>query len=380
MAPITFDIVARDPETYARAGVLRTTHGTIPTPAFAPVGTQGAVKAMSPRDLEEIGVTVVMANAYHLEMRPGSDVVSALGGLHGLSGWDGPLMADSGGFQVFSMAGRREIDSDGVTFRSHIDGAAHRFTPESVAELQESLGADLIMPLDVCTGFPVSRAQAAADARLTAEWARRALRSHSRDDQLLYGIVQGSVYGDLRAESAAMLADAGFRAFAVGGVSVGEPKAEMLCAIEASVPGLPEAAPRHLLGVGHPEDIVEAVARGMDTFDCVAPTRWARNAGAITMDGRINIRNAEHTSDVRPLQDGCMCYACRHFSRGAIRHLLKAGEILGLHLLTIHNLRFVLDLTARLRSAILDGTFASCRRDFLTDYAGGAYSSAAAPR
>jgi queuine tRNA-ribosyltransferase len=339
------------------------------------VGTQGAVKAASPRDLRDLGVQVVMANAYHLAMRPGPATVAALGGLHAMAGWDGPMMADSGGFQVFSLETRRQIDPDGVTFQSHVDGSEHRFTPESVVRLQETLGADLIMPLDVCTPYPVDRRRARADLELTHAWARRSLRAHNRADQLLYGIVQGSTFPDLRAEGARAVAAMGFEAFAVGGVSVGESKPEMLAALASAAEPLPEGAPRHLLGVGHPEDIVAAVAYGMDTFDCVMPTRVARNAGALTMDGRINLRNADHARDVRPLQDGCTCYACQNFSRGAVRHLVKAGEILALQLLTVHNLHFLVELMRGLRAAIQEGRYESFRHQFLSTYAGGAHAA-----
>ncbi|MCE7938464.1 tRNA guanosine(34) transglycosylase Tgt [bacterium] len=376
MGGLRFDVVARDGASLARRGVLYTPHGPIATPAFAPVGTQGAVKALAPRDLLGLGVEVVMANAYHLAMRPGADTVAALGGLHALSGWDGPLMTDSGGFQIFSLQGASRVDDDGVTFKSHVDGSMHRFTPESVVALQQTLGADLVMPLDVCTGHPAPRARAAHDMRVTLRWAERARRSHTRPDQWLYGIVQGSVYADLRAESARSTAQLGFPAYAIGGVSVGESKPEMLAAVEAAVPHLPPHAPRHLLGVGHPEDIVEGVARGIDTFDCVMPTRVARTAAALTMDGRINLRNASHVADLRPLDPACGCYACQRFSRGAIRHLFMAGEMLGPHLLTLHNVHFTLDLLRRIRAALESGTFGGFRRDFLARYAHGAYAPA----
>ncbi len=376
MGKLRFDTHSRDTESLARTGVLYTPHGAIPTPAFAPVGTQGAVKALSPRDLRDLGVEVVMANAYHLAMRPGADTVAALGGLHALSGWNGPLMTDSGGFQVFSLPGASRVDADGVTFKSHIDGSTHRFTPESVVDLQQTLGADLAMPLDVCTGYPATREQAARDLRLTLAWAERSLQAHGRRDQWLYGIVQGSVYADLRAESARRTAELDFPAYAIGGVSVGEAKSDLLAAIDAAVPHLPPAAPRHLLGVGHPEDIVEGVARGIDTFDCVMPTRVARTAAALTMEGRINLRNAHHATDRRPLDPACACYACQQFSRGAIRHLLMAGEMLGPHLLTLHNLHFTLDLVRQMRAAIASGTFGDFRREFLTHYARGAFRPA----
>lgn len=368
MSAIRFQIVAQDATSAARAGELRTPHGCILTPAFAPVATQGAVKAMSPANLSRLGVQMLMSNAYHLAMRPGAATVAALGGLHALAAWPGPVMTDSGGYQVFSLASRSRVDASGVHFRSHVDGSLHHFTPESVVALQEILGADLIMPLDVCTGYPADRATAAEDLSLTMAWAARSLAARTRPDQALYGIVQGSVYPELRAQAARAVAALGFEAFAVGGVSVGEPKAALLTSLEASVPHLPPGAPRHLLGVGNPEDLVAAVARGIDTFDCVMPTRVARNGGALTMNGRINLRNAEFTQDTGPLEAECPCLACRDFSRGAVRHLVKAGEILGLHLLTVHNLHFTVGLVRQAREALLGGCFARFRADFEARY------------
>ncbi len=375
MPPLVhFEVLGCDPLTSARAGILHTPHGLVPTPAFAPVGTQGAVKAVTPRDLGDLGVAIMMVNAYHLAVRPGADTVSALGALHEITGWEGPLMADSGGYQIFSLGKQATFDTDGVTFQSPTDGTSHRFTPESVVALQERLGPDLALPLDVCTPYPASRERAAADMTITHDWARRSREAHGRTDQALYGIVQGSTYADLRAESARTVSQIGFDGYAVGGVSVGEPKEAMLASVNACARLLPPDAPRHLLGVGHPEDLVECVALGMDTFDCVMPTRVARNAGALTMAGRINLRNAAFTTDRRAIEPECSCYACQHFSRGAVRHLVKAGEILGLHLLTIHNLHFTLDLMRSVRAAILAGSFAAYRREFLRHYAGGAHA------
>jgi queuine tRNA-ribosyltransferase len=268
------------------------------------------------------------------------------------------------------------MDTDGITFRSHVDGAIHRFTPESVVELQELLGADLVMPLDVCTAYPVDRATAERELDLTHAWAARALAAWRSADQVLYGIVQGSVFPDLRAQSARAVAGLGFAAFAVGGVSVGEPKAALWAAVDAALPHLPAGAPRHLLGVGNPEDLVDGISRGIDTFDCVMPTRVARNAGALTMAGRVNLRNAEFAHDPGPVDPTCSCYACRHFSRGAIRHWLKAGEILGLHLLTVHNLHFTLGLVRSARASIAAARFAEFRASFGAQYAGGSLTAA----
>ena len=351
-----FEVVARDPRSRARAGILHTPHGAIPTPCFAPVGTQATVKTVTPRDLREVGATLVLANAYHLAMRPGAERIARLGGLHRFMAWDGPLLTDSGGYQVFSLADLRRLDEEGVLFRSHIDGSEHFFTPERVIEIQELLGADLIMPLDVCTAYGTDYAQTRREMELTHRWAERSLAAHSRRDQMLYGIVQGGFFADLRRESAAFLAGLPFPGYAVGGLSVGEPKEEMWAMLEAVVPLLPEDKPRHLLGVGTVDDLVRAVAAGIDTFDCVYPTRLARNAGAMLRSGeRLNLRNARFADDPAPIDANCDCYTCQHFSRAYIRHLVKADEILGLHLLTLHNLRTVIRLMEELRAAILDG-------------------------
>ncbi len=370
----SFEILARASGSDARAGILYTEHGPIPTPAFAPVGTQGAVKALSPRELEAIGVHLLMSNAYHLAMRPGIEIVEDLGGLHALAGWSGPIVTDSGGFQVFSLDDRARVDDEGVTFRSHVDGSRHRFTPESVVALQQALGSDLAMPLDVCSQHPATRQRAEEDLRRTLSWAARARDAHGDHPQLLYGIVQGSTYPDLRQRAAERIAGLGFDAYAIGGVSVGESKAQLWSAVDASLPALPEARPRHLLGVGHPEDLIEGIARGIDSFDCVMPTRVARMAGALTMQGRLNLRNAKHAKDRAPIEDACGCYTCRRFSRGALRHFLKAGEILGAQLLTLHNLHFTLRLVAEAREAILAGRFDTFRRRFLIDYEQGAHA------
>lgn len=361
MPHFRFEILARDPHSLARAGVLHTPHGPVPTPAFLPVGTQATVKGCTPTTLKRLGASIIMSNAYHLALRPGVETVQSLGGLHGLAGWDGPMMTDSGGFQVFSLAHLRTVDADGVSFRSHLDGSALRFTPESLMALQAGLGADLIMPLDVCSPGGAERSKAEADMRLTLAWAERAIAAQQRDDQLLYGIVQGAAHPDLRRESARATRALGFGAYAIGGLSVGESKDAMLGALDAAVVELPEAAPRHLLGVGHPEDFVSGVLRGMDSFDCVMPTRVARTGGALTWDGRLNMRNAVHAQDPAPLDADCDCPACRGFSRGAIRHFLKAGEMLGPMLLTAHNLRFMLRLMDDLRQAILDGRLGAVR-------------------
>jgi queuine tRNA-ribosyltransferase len=362
MSAIRFEVLARDPATGARAGLLHTPHGPVATPAFVPVGTQGTVKAATPADLAALGVELVMCNAYHLAMRPGAETVRALGGLHRLAAWDAPLMTDSGGFQVFSLAERRKVTDDGVTFRSHVDGNLHHFTPESVVALQEALGADLAMPLDVCTPYPADRADVERDLARTQAWLERAVVARRRADQALYGIVQGGLFPDLRAEAARAVVALEPEGYAVGGVSVGETQGQMLAAVAATVAELPQGAPRHLLGVGHPDDLVPCIALGIDTFDCVLPTRLARNAAALTPSGRISLRHAAYRADTRPIQAGCDCYACRNFSRGAIRHFVKADEILAAQLLTLHNLAFTVRRVAAARAAILAGAFDDFRR------------------
>ena len=362
--PFSFEILATDPATRARAGIIHTPHGAIPTPCFAPVGTQAAVKAMSPRDLKEVGATLILANTYHLAMRPGASLIAKLGGLHHFMAWDRPLLTDSGGFQVFSLAGLREINENGVRFRSHIDGSEHFFSPESVIEIQEALGADIIMPLDVCTAYGTDYEQTRQDMLLTHRWAERCQAAHRRPDQALYGIVQGGFFADLRAESARFITALDFPGYAIGGLSVGESKAEMWAMLDVTVPLLPENRPRHLLGVGTVEDLLGGVVAGIDTFDCVYPTRFARNAGAMLRSGeQLNLRNARFTADPQPVDPTCECYTCRHFSRAYIRHLIKAKEILGLHLLTLHNLHMLQQLMQEMRTAILENRFDTFLRE-----------------
>jgi queuine tRNA-ribosyltransferase len=356
------DLVGR-----ARAGLLQTPHGAIPTPCFAPVGTQGTVKALSPQELHDLGATLILANTYHLYLRPGADLVARLGGLHRFMAWDGPILTDSGGFQVFSMAGLRHLSDDGATFRSHLDGSEHTFTPEKVIAIQEKLGADIIMCLDECAP-PLDRAYNEEALERTHLWAVRCRQAQTRSDQALFGIVQGGAFEDLRRESAAFLVNLDFPGYAIGGLSVGESKEQMYRMLDVTVPLLPYDKPRYLMGVGAPEDILEAVARGVDLFDCVLPTRLGRNGAALTSQGRLNLRNAQYSADPAPLEEGCECYACRNFSRAYIRHLVKANEILGLRLLTLHNLHFLLQLMRDVRQAIQSGTFAALREQFLSTY------------
>ncbi len=365
--PVTYDLLLEDEESKARLGTLCTRHGEISTPVFCPVGTQAAVKAVSPRTLHELGVQMILANTYHLYLRPGTDLIEELGGLHEFMGWDGPILTDSGGFQVFSLQDLRDLDDDGVTFRSHLDGSEHRFTPELVVELQEQLGSDIAMVLDECAE-PHDYGYNVEALRRTHLWAERCLEAHSRRDQALFGIVQGGIFEDLRAESARVLTDLDFPGYAIGGLSVGESKEDMFRILEHVTPLLPRGKPRYLMGVGSPEDLVECVARGIDIFDCVLPTRLARNGAVFSPHGRLNLRNACYKDDARPIQEDCSCYACTHFSRAYIRHLVTRNEILGLCLTSTHNLHFLGSLMRRIRQSLRDGTFRAFGKAFLRRY------------
>jgi len=371
-----FELEEKCPHTWARVGVLHTPHGAVPTPVFCPVGTQATVKTLTPRDLEEVGASLVVANTYHLHLRPGADVVAELGGLHSFMSWDGPILTDSGGFQVFSMGHLREIDDGGVTFRSHIDGSEHRLTPEKSIAVQEQLGADIIVALDVCPPYPSDHDHNVLALERTHQWAARCLEAHARDDQMMLGVVQGGTFADLRAESAQYLVSLDFPGYAIGGLSVGEPKALMHGMLDVTIPLLPEDKPRHLLGVGSPEDLFEGVARGIDIFDCALPTRVARNGTFFTREGRLNIRNARHKDDPAPVMEECSCYCCRNFSRAYLRHLVIGKEILGLHLATLHNLHFMLRLMREIRDAVKQGRFADLKGEFLGGYRVADYGAA----
>ena len=362
-----FEVTACDPRSAARCGLLHTPHGIIPTPVFAPVGTQATVKTLTPHELETLGVDLILANAYHLYLRPGAERIARLGGLHRFMGWEHPILTDSGGFQVFSLAHMRRVDDDGVTFRSHIDGSEHRFTPELVIETQELLGADIIMCLDECAE-PLDRDYLEQALKRTHAWAERCRAAQRRDDQALFGILQGGIFPDLRRESARFLTSLDFPGYAIGGLSVGETKEQMYATLEVTIPELPADRPRYLMGVGTPEDILESVARGVDIFDCALPTRVARNGGLLTRTGRINIRNARYADDPSPIEPHCTCYTCQHFSRAYLRHLFKAEEILGLRLATLHNLHFMLRLMEQVRAAIAGGTFMQFKDGFLASY------------
>ena len=359
-----FELLARDPASRARAGVFHTPHGPLETPVFAPVGTQATVKALTPAQLEEIGATLVLANTYHLYLRPGDELVRDQGGIHQFMAWQRPVLTDSGGFQVFSLAKINRIDDDGVTFRSHIDGSTHRLTPERAIAIQENLGADIIMAFDECAA-PYDRVYNEAAQARTHAWAERCRTAQSRDDQALFGIVQGGIFPDLREQSACFIAGLEFPGNAIGGLSVGETKAEMDAMLDVVTQVLPESKPRYLMGVGTPQDLLECVLRGIDIFDCVLPTRMARNKTAITWSGRLNLTNAGFARDERPVEAECDCYCCQNFSRGYLRHLLVADEILGAVLLSIHNLRTLIRLMQAVRSAILAGALEPFAARFL---------------
>jgi queuine tRNA-ribosyltransferase len=362
-----FDLVARDPSTRARAGVFRTLHGDLLTPVFAPVGTAATVKALTPAQLRELGATLVLSNTYHLYLRPGDELIRDLGGLHSFMGWDGPILTDSGGFQVFSLSDTRKIDDDGVTFKSHIDGSTHRFTPEKSIAIQENLGADIIMAFDECPP-PLDRDYNREALDRTHAWAARCLAAKTRSDQALFGIAQGGVFPDMREASARYLMSLGFPGYAIGGLAVGETKDQMHAMLEVVNDILPADRPRYLMGVGSPEDLVNGVRRGVDIFDCVLPTRLARNGAALTRTGRMNMKNAPYARDPRPVEEGCTCYCCANFTRAYVRHLVVSDEILGAVLLTQHNVHLLLTLMREMRAAILDGTFEGYADNFLLNY------------
>ncbi|MCL6556397.1 MAG: tRNA guanosine(34) transglycosylase Tgt [Burkholderiales bacterium] len=348
-----FEVLAE--EGRARRGRLTLAHGVVDTPAFMPVGTYGTVKAMRPDALREVGAQIVLGNTFHLYLRPGLEVIAAHGGLHRFMGWDGPILTDSGGFQVFSLSALRKLTEEGVHFRSPVNGEACFLSPEESMRIQRVLGADIVMIFDECTPYPADHATAAASMRLSLRWAARSRRAHGDNPNALFGIVQGGMYEDLRAESLAGLLEIGFDGYAIGGLSVGEPKEDMARILDFLAPRLPADKPRYLMGVGTPEDIVEAVLKGVDMFDCVLPTRNARNGMLFTRFGDIKIRNSVHRMDTRPLDEECECYTCRHFSRAYLHHLDKTNEILGAMLNTHHNLHFYQTLMGELREAIAAG-------------------------
>ena len=356
----------------ARSGRLETAHGAIDTPAFMPVGTAATVKGMLPSSVRDTGAQMLLGNTYHLMLRPGADRIEALGGLHNFMQWHGPILTDSGGYQVMSLTDLRKLDENGVRFRSHIDGSYHTLSPESSIRIQHQLDADITMAFDECTPFPVTPEVAAGSMRLSMRWAGRSKQAFvPRDGYGLFGIVQGGVFDDLRRESAAALVDIGFDGYAVGGLAVGEGQVEMLRVLDSTVPELPKDRPRYLMGVGKPHDLVEAVRRGIDMFDCVLPTRSGRTSQAFTRRGAINLRNARHSADQRPLDEACGCPACDGFSRAYLQHLVKAGEMLGAMLLTWHNLHYYQELMAGLRAAIAAGNLEIFVADFTETQAKG---------
>lgn len=368
-APLEFVVDAVCPVTGARAGRVVTQHGEIPTPVFMPVGTQASVKAMAPFELEEIGAKIILSNTYHLHLRPGGELVRAAGGLHNFMRWNHPILTDSGGFQVFSLASLGRISDEGVVCKSHLDGSTHFMSPEWSMETQLHLGSDIAMCFDQCAPYPCSREEAEEAVRRTTLWAGRSLEAHSRGigeapHQALFGIVQGSVHEDLRLRSAAELIPLDFPGYAVGGLSVGEPAEEMYRILDVLNPVLPASKPRYLMGVGRPDNLVEGVARGIDMFDCVLPTRNGRNGTLLTPEGAMNIKKKQYERDFSPVDPECDCYACRTFTRAYLRHLYRAGEILAMRLCSWHNLRYLVRLGERMRAAILEGTFPEFRREF----------------
>jgi queuine tRNA-ribosyltransferase len=376
-----FELLGKDASSKARRSRLTTGHGVIETPAFIPVGTQGSVKAVSPRELHELEAQIILGNTYHLFVRPGREVIRHFGGLHRFMNWNDPILTDSGGYQIFSLAKLRKITEEGVAFQNHLDGTPTFISPESAMEIQATLGSDIAMVLDECPPWPCEYDYVARSLEITLRWAKRCKAAANRADgrnvqgptpecsrQMVFGIVQGGTFEDLRRSSAQAIAAMDFDGYAIGGVSVGEPEAEMMQAVEWSELHLPENKPRYAMGLGTPPQMIELIARGVDMFDCVLPTRLARNGTAFTAGGTLNLKNAEFEMQTGPIEEGCICAACRDFTRGYIRHLVKAEEILGLRMITIHNLHFYLDLMSRARRAIENGIFAELRSQLLTEY------------
>jgi len=366
--PSSFHLIQTCPDSSARAGELITPHGMVPTPVFLPVGSQGAVKTLTPEEVRDIGITMVLANTYHLYLRPGIAVIEAMGGLHKFMGWDRAILTDSGGYQIFSLASLRQISDEGVIFRSHIDGSQHLITPELIIQFQEALGADIIMALDECPAHDDSFEKVRRAMSRTHQWAERCLRVQKRSDQALYAIVQGGAFPQLRRQSAEFLTSLEFPGYAIGGLSLGEPKRVTLAMTEETVALLPEDKPRYLMGIGSPEDLLEGIARGIDIFDSALPTRIARNGALFTRQGRHNIRNTTYSQMEQPIDRDCNCYTCRTFSAAYLHHLFSCQELLGYRLATIHNLSFINNLMHKIRDAILNGTFNSFKDSFLASY------------
>jgi queuine tRNA-ribosyltransferase len=369
MDAIKFEIIKKCNKTGARLGRVYTKHGYFNTPAFMPVGTQGTVKTMSPSELKDIGAQIILSNTYHLYMRPGPDIIKEAGGLHKFISWDSSILTDSGGFQVFSLNALRDLSDDGVTFKSHIDGSKHFFTPEKSIQIQNSLGADIIMCFDECAPYPSSFEYVEQAVKRTTTWALRCKNAHANSsEQALFGIVQGGIFKELREKSANELIDIGFPGYAIGGLSVGEPKEKMYEMLDYTVPILPEDKPRYLMGVGTPDYLIDGAIRGIDMFDCVFPTRLGRNGTVLTSKGRIIIRDALYARDFSSLDPECDCYACKNFSRAYIRHLLKCNEVLGIRLTTLHNVKFILDLMKKIRQAIMEDRLYDFKKNFFNSF------------
>lgn len=366
--PLQFKITAQDPSTHARTAVVQTSHGSFQTPVFMPVGTQGTVKGVAPRDLEGLGAEIILSNAYHLFVRPGIEVIQQAGGLHKFMGWEKPILTDSGGYQVFSLSRLRKITEEGVTFQSHFDGREIFLTPEKVIEIQEALGSDIAMAFDECPPYTNDRKRIKDSLDLTVKWAERARAAHRREEQALFGIIQGGIFETLRRESLEKTVALEFDGYALGGVFVGEPKEEALQILGEIGPLMPAGRPRYLMGAGTPLELLEAVASGIDLFDCVNPTRYARNGSAFTRKGLVVVRNGKYTQDFKPVDETCVCYTCRNFSRSYLRHLVNCDEMLGPQLISIHNLHFFLELMRQMRQAIESGTFAGFKKDFERDF------------
>jgi len=369
MAAIRYELIKKCKQTGARLGRIHTPHGSFDTPVFMPVGTQATVKGMSPDELKEIGAQIILSNTYHLYLRPGQEIIREAGGLHSFMNWDRSILTDSGGFQVFSLDSLRKIEEEGVTFKSHIDGSRHFISPEKAVEIQNDLGADIIMCFDECTPYPAEYDYVKKSLERTTRWAERCKKAHKNTEkQALFGIVQGGVFGDLRVQSAKQLVELDFPGYSIGGLSVGEPAELMYEMLDITVPLLPEDKPRYLMGVGSPDYLVEGAIRGIDMFDCVLPTRIGRNGTVMTSRGRLIVRDAKYARDFSPIDPECDCYTCRNFTRAYVRHLLKVNEVLGIRLTTWHNLRFLINLMKKVRQAIMDDRLGDFRNEFFRNY------------
>jgi len=366
--PVTYELLHKCRQTGARLGRVHTPHGSFDTPAFMPVGTQATVKGMSPEELERMDAGIILSNTYHLYMRPGHEIVKKAGGLHGFMNWKRPILTDSGGFQVFSLADNRKITEEGAMFKSHIDGSRHMFSPEKAMEIENALGADIIMAFDECIPYPCEHDYADKSVERTTRWLERCIAANAREDQALFGIIQGGIYPDLREKSARQITSFDLPGYAIGGLSVGEPKKDMYRMLEHTVPLMPSEKPRYLMGVGSPDCLVEGSIRGIDMFDCVLPTRIGRNGTVMTSGGRLIVRDAANAEDFGPMDPECDCYACRNFSKAYIRHLIKANEMLGLRLTTWHNLHFLLHLMKQIREAIIGDRLGDFRNEFFEKY------------